>query len=211
MRTSAECQPERRAAAGLVPEEELWTGRYSLKAMVPTWAVAGLVAVGLVVLGAVLRKPGACTVIVPASLLLAVGVAALGFVRRFGMRYRLTTQRLIQEEGILARTTNRIQTIDIDDITVKQGARVLFMNSDSRVHEMDSDQHPEHSDCTELNTVGFLSPGQSRETGNLVTIRTCGFHDHQNPNNANLQGSITITPASPSTRVMFDMSKPRTW
>src|SRR5262245_27321914 len=65
------------------------------------------------------------------------------------------------------------------NITVRQGTRVLFVNSDTQVHEMDSDPHPEHTDCTELNSVGFLSPGQSRETGNLVTIRTCGFHDHR--------------------------------
>jgi hypothetical protein len=40
--------------------------------------------------------------------------------------------------------------------------------------------------------VGFLSPGQSRETGNLVVARTCGFHDHDIPGSASLQGTITI-------------------
>jgi hypothetical protein len=57
---------------------------------------------------------------------------------------------------------------------------------------MTSDPHPEHTDCPEINQVGFLSAGQSRETGNLVTVRTCGFHDHDDPGAIGLQGSIVI-------------------
>ena len=57
---------------------------------------------------------------------------------------------------------------------------------------MFSDPHPEHTDCPELDSVGFLSPGQSRQTGNLNTVRTCGFHDHELPENRNLQGTIII-------------------
>src|SRR4026209_1272509 len=63
-------------------------------------------------------------------------------------------------------------------VTVAPGSRVLFVNNDSRSHEMDSDPHPEHTDCPPIDQVGFLAPGQSRETGNLNTVRTCGFHDH---------------------------------
>jgi plastocyanin len=77
-------------------------------------------------------------------------------------------------------------------ISIMIGTRVLFVNSDSRPHNMNSDPHPEHTDCPELNQVGFLTPGQSRETGNLVTARTCGFHDHDNPALTTLQGTITI-------------------
>jgi len=66
-------------------------------------------------------------------------------------------------------------------VNVTQGTRVTFVNNDSRSHNMTSDPHPEHSDCPEINTVGLLPPGQSRETGNLVTIGTCGFHDHAGP------------------------------
>ena len=62
-----------------------------------------------------------------------------------------------------------------------QGSRVLFVNNDTRTHYMASDPHPEHTDCPEINSVGILQPGQSRETGNLNAVRTCGFHDHDNP------------------------------
>ena len=78
------------------------------------------------------------------------------------------------------------------ELTVSQGARVLFVNNDTRRHDMTSDDHPDHLECPPLNQVGLLNPGQSRESGNLVTIRTCGFHDHDNPNDRSLQGNIII-------------------
>ena len=78
------------------------------------------------------------------------------------------------------------------ELTVSPGSRVLFVNSHSRRHDMTSDPHPDHLDCPELNQVGVLNPGQSRETGNLVAVRTCGFHDHDDPDNANLRGRIVV-------------------
>lgn len=79
-------------------------------------------------------------------------------------------------------------------LTISPGTRVLFVNSDSRAHNMTSDPHPEHTDCPEINSVGLLQPNQSRETGNLVAIRTCGFHDHDNPAplGARWTGRITV-------------------
>lgn len=78
------------------------------------------------------------------------------------------------------------------ELVVSPGSRVLFVNEHSRRHDMSSDPHPEHTDCPELNQVGLLVPGQSRETGNLVAVRTCGFHDHDDPNDAGLRGRINI-------------------
>jgi hypothetical protein len=57
---------------------------------------------------------------------------------------------------------------------------------------MTSDEHPDHLECPAINQVGLLNPGQSRETGNMVTVRTCGFHDHEDPDNTNLKGRIII-------------------
>lgn len=78
------------------------------------------------------------------------------------------------------------------ELTVAPGSRVTFVNNDSRSHHMSSDPHPEHTDCTELTDVGLLVSGQSRQTGNLVIAGTCGFHDHDDPDNAALKGRITI-------------------
>lgn len=77
-------------------------------------------------------------------------------------------------------------------ITVAIGSRVTMVNNHSRPHDMSSDPHPSHEDCPELNQIGFLSPGQSRTSGNLNTARRCGFHDHNEPTNTGLIGSITI-------------------
>ena len=78
------------------------------------------------------------------------------------------------------------------NITVPRGTQVTFVNQDSVRHQMDSDPHPEHTDCPEINQVGNLEPGQSRQTGNLNIARRCGFHDHLNDAMASLRGSITI-------------------
>ena len=80
------------------------------------------------------------------------------------------------------------------EITVPQGSRVLFINNDNRRRNMTSDPHPEHDACPEINSVGLMNVGQSRETANLTTVRTCGFHDHDDPDNNNVKGRIIIRP-----------------
>jgi hypothetical protein len=77
-------------------------------------------------------------------------------------------------------------------LSIPAGARVLVTNNHSTSHFFASDPHPEHDDCPEINQVGVLAPGESRETGNLVTVRTCGVHDHTDPNNLKLRAQIII-------------------
>jgi plastocyanin len=79
------------------------------------------------------------------------------------------------------------QTID-----VALGSRVLFVNNDSKSHNVSSDPHPERDDCPEINQVGFLNPGDRRETGNLVVARACGFHDFDMASVPSLHGTINI-------------------
>jgi hypothetical protein len=76
------------------------------------------------------------------------------------------------------------------DITVNQ--TVTFVNNDTVAHEMASNPHPIHTDCPPINQVGALGPGQSGTTGPMNVARVCGFHDHGQPTNAALQGTITI-------------------
>ena len=77
-------------------------------------------------------------------------------------------------------------------ITVPIGSRVTFINNDNRPHEMNSDPHPTHGDCAAIDDVGFLAAGQTKLTGNLTAARTCGFHDHNQPNVASLTGQIIV-------------------
>ena len=78
------------------------------------------------------------------------------------------------------------------ELVVPPGTRVLFTNNHNIPHEMGSDPHPDHTTCPEINQVGLLRPGETRETGNLVIVRTCGYHDHNDFDNTSLQGRIVI-------------------
>jgi plastocyanin len=77
------------------------------------------------------------------------------------------------------------------DLVVARGTRVTFVNSDSVGHDMNSDPHPAHTSCTDMN-VGFVASTQSRQTDVLNIARTCGYHDHNQPSNVSLQGTIRI-------------------
>jgi plastocyanin len=77
------------------------------------------------------------------------------------------------------------------NVTVPAGSQVTFVNNDAIEHLMFSDPHPEHTDCPDINQVGYLFPGQSRQTGNMNIVQTCGFHDHYLPGETSLQGTIT--------------------
>lgn len=83
-------------------------------------------------------------------------------------------------------------TVSPSSVTITRGGRVTIVNNDSRAHDMSSDPHPEHTQCVEINQIGFLTAGQQRTSGNFNTARSCGFHDHNLPNDAGLKGTIII-------------------
>ena len=94
----------------------------------------------------------------------------------------------------VATTTITITSAGVNPsrITVAPGTRVTFINNDSRTHEMNSDPHPTHGDCPGIDDVGFMAAGQTKLTGNLTAVRTCGFHDHNTPDVASLKGQIIV-------------------
>jgi plastocyanin len=77
-------------------------------------------------------------------------------------------------------------------VTISVGQSVTFVNNDSRVHDMESNPHPAHTDCPSMNAAGNLSLGQTKLTNAFTAARTCGFHDHNNPTDAALQGNVII-------------------
>lgn len=77
-------------------------------------------------------------------------------------------------------------------VTITTGQTVTFTNNSNQARNMWSDPHPVHTDCPAMNTVNLLSPGQTKQTGAFTTARTCGFHDHDDPDNAGLRGTIVI-------------------
>ena len=63
---------------------------------------------------------------------------------------------------------------------VAAGERVTFINNDMQPHDIAGGPDPATPDCREIDAVGFLVPGQSRQTAPLPVARTCDYHDHQN-------------------------------
>lgn len=76
-------------------------------------------------------------------------------------------------------------------VTVPIGSRITIMNSDSKSHNMNSNPHPEHTDCPALN-IGVLVAGQSRTSQNLTTTRSCGIHDHDDSTNSLWFATIVV-------------------
>jgi plastocyanin len=77
-------------------------------------------------------------------------------------------------------------------VSITTGQSVTFVNNDTRSHEIASDPHPSHGNCPSINAVGQTAPGQTKLTNAFTSTGTCGYHDHGDPTNAALQGTITI-------------------
>ncbi len=69
---------------------------------------------------------------------------------------------------------------DPRQLVVAVGERVTFVNNDVQPHDIQGGPDPANPDCREIDAVGFLVPGQSRQTAPLPVARTCDYHDHQN-------------------------------
>jgi plastocyanin len=66
------------------------------------------------------------------------------------------------------------------EITVAVGDRVTFINNDVQPHDTAGGPDPATRDCPEIDAVGFLLPGQSRQTAPMRAARICDYHDHSN-------------------------------
>lgn len=123
-------------------EDELWTGTYSAKAMVGPAIGLALLTLIASVIAAFVGPLGWAAVGIGTVLLWAL----LGLVllyRRLTVRYRLTTYRFFHETGLLSRTRNRIEVIDINDVTLRQGL-IERMFDVGTIHVQSSDMtHPD--------------------------------------------------------------------
>jgi plastocyanin len=78
------------------------------------------------------------------------------------------------------------------EVSASVGSRVTFFNADSRPHELLGGPDHARQDCAEIDVVGFLVPGQSRETAVFTGARLCEFHDHANVGNPAFTGRIVV-------------------
>ncbi|TWU50924.1 Bacterial membrane flanked domain protein [Rubripirellula tenax] len=139
-------------------EETLWAGGYNPKAMLGTWILMAMISIALLILPFFVS---------PLSMGIAVGLIALIWVvgcllyayRRLGYHYELTTQRFIHQTGILSRQTDRIEVIDIDDVSFSQGP-VQRMFGVGNIELTGSDRtHP---------TLSMLGIGNVKDVSGLI-------------------------------------------
>ena len=102
-----------------VPEVEVWKGSYSPKAMVGLWLLAIVVSVIGVIVGAL--RTGYLGYILGGIALYWLWLGGLLVWRRWDVSYRLTNQRFFHKKGVLSRVIERIEVIDMDDVTCLQG------------------------------------------------------------------------------------------
>ena len=123
------------------PERELWQGGYCSKAMVGVWVLSGLISVVALIIAIWAQWTWLWWFV-------AIGIPALWVYqaiklayRRINVRYWLTSQRFIHEQGIFRRMTDHIEVIDMDDIAFEQsllertvGVGTIRISSSDRSH-----------------------------------------------------------------------------
>jgi len=127
-------------------EEELWEGGYSPKAMVGRWITATSATIGALLLG--IWISGWLGGWLWYILLIACGVLWIKYIaeliyKRMSVSYKLTNKRFVHRYGILRRTTDRIETIDMDDITRTQGLIERFVGVGTIIITSSDRTHPE--------------------------------------------------------------------
>jgi membrane protein YdbS with pleckstrin-like domain len=114
-----------------VPETVIWEGGYSPKAMLGPAVGMGILSLGGIILALYLGIAVSGTwamVVLAIVLLLWAFLGARLAIRRLSIHYKLTNQMFYHQRGLLRRVTNRIEAIDIDDITYEQGIIERLVN-----------------------------------------------------------------------------------
>ena len=109
------------------PEHDLWKGGFSPKAMIFYWLLAGVVTIVAIVAGIVANNAVVWIIGIAVAFSLWLAFALYLLYQRLSVEYQLTTQRLFHRKGILARVTNRVEVIDIDDVQFSQNLVERFL------------------------------------------------------------------------------------
>ena len=125
------------------PERELWQGSFSKLAMIGSWIGAAIFTLALSVVAVVSGFSGRGWLISLAIILLVwAGLVVRLLFLQLSRHYLLSNQRFVHERGLLWREIDRIETIDIDDVSFVQGPleRMLGVGT---IRILSSDQsHP---------------------------------------------------------------------
>jgi membrane protein YdbS with pleckstrin-like domain len=104
------------------PEHSLWEGSFSKLAMMGSWIGGGVVSLAVIIYCFAAGVSGRTWAYALTAVAVLWIVLALRLIyMQLSVHYRLTSQRFVHERGLLWRQQDRIETIDIDDVTVAQG------------------------------------------------------------------------------------------
>lgn len=105
-----------------VPEETLWEGSYSPKAMLGTLILCGLLSIVLLIAAFLLSATVVLSMVLVGAVVVVWLAAATQFARnRLGKSYKLTNQMFYHRAGVLNRTTDRVELIEVHDVGWSQG------------------------------------------------------------------------------------------
>ena len=137
---------ERASGADDEPETLIWRGCYSAKAMLGFW-IAGALATALSPIVLLLLPfddlPMAWVLLGLVLVGLWIWLLGVAWYRKFSKAYELTTQRFQHREGLLFRKVDRIELIDIDDVTYRQGPVETMMGVGTITIYSSDTSHPE--------------------------------------------------------------------
>ncbi|OQZ01376.1 MAG: hypothetical protein B6D36_14210 [Planctomycetes bacterium UTPLA1] len=125
-------------------EKDVWQGRPSWRAYYGTWFLWLVAVIVFLVLvhRSTLPSESPWNLRSTAWLIAFASGVAL-FVRQFlviyGQHYRLTTQRLFMNRGILSRVTDQLELVRVEDVRLRQGVIDRLVNT-GRVEIVSSDQ-----------------------------------------------------------------------
>lgn len=149
-------KPGNPRGSGQPPAEvDLWSGTYSAKAMAGP-AVGLVILTILAFIGGVFFPPLGIPIAVVVALVMWGWLGFVLLYRRLTVHYRLTTFRLFHEAGLLSRKRDRIEVIDINDVTLRQGIIERMFNTGT-IHIESSDTSDPEFDMPGIDDVRHVA------------------------------------------------------
>jgi len=118
--------PGGRPRPAAAEESTLWEGGYSAKDMLGSFFLVVIISVGAIV--AAIFLPFLWVVTIAAIAIIWVIQLVRVAWAKMSVGYELTSRRFMHEHGVLSRSTDRIEVIDIDDVTVIQSIFDRMLN-----------------------------------------------------------------------------------
>ncbi len=126
-----------------VPEETLWEGSYSPKDMLGVFAGCAVATIVLLVLAVGFTNGVLRLVLLAAILVLWLAAAGRLMTKRLGVYYKLTNQMFYHRKGVLTRVTDRVELIEVHDVTWQQGPFERLMGVGTIIISSADRTHPQ--------------------------------------------------------------------